>query len=91
MFLETSMRGVFQTAHAQDRKPVLNPRQRLETTMRQQLVVADRDPLAKAMDTDQHRKKADETEKHRKECQQRQQVNPHDRDHIDPINGVGLG
>ena len=70
---------------------MLNPGMRLETAMRQQPVVADRDPLSEDMDAEQHREEADETEKSRKERQQRQQMNPHDRGHIDPIDGVGLG
>ena len=79
---------IFEATDPEDGEGMLDPGDGLEAAVREEAVVADRDPLPEDMDPDHHRPEADPGEELRREGQQRQQVDGEDRAGIDPVDRV---
>ena len=79
---------ILEAADPENGEAMLHPRRRLETAVREEPVVADRDPLPEDMDPDHHRPESDPGKELREEGEQRQQVDGEDRAGIDPVDRV---
>ena len=79
---------ILEAADPEDGEGMFDPGDGLEAAVREEAVVADRDPLPEDMDPDHHRPETDPREELRHESQQCQQVDREDRAGIDPVDRI---